>query len=163
MKPAPFEYVAPRSLEDALAELARGGEDAKPLAGGQSLVPLLNMRLARPSLLVADIQMPAAMRSRRASRFAMLALLALLVPAGAVHGTPLRTCKRICGPSIDLGCPGLRKGKLKKCRTRPYRQDIPPGPVEQDAAAKACVPHAPPVLSASLAPRTIVPRSGPRG
>ena len=52
MKPAPFEYVAPRSLEVALAELARGGEDAKPLAGGQSLVPLLNMRLARPSLLV---------------------------------------------------------------------------------------------------------------
>ncbi len=52
MKPAPFEYVRPETLEEALAELARGGEDAKPLAGGQSLVPLLNMRLLRPSLLV---------------------------------------------------------------------------------------------------------------
>jgi carbon-monoxide dehydrogenase medium subunit len=52
MKPAPFEYVAPRSIEEALTELARGGPDAKVLAGGQSLVPLLNFRLARPSLLV---------------------------------------------------------------------------------------------------------------
>jgi carbon-monoxide dehydrogenase medium subunit len=52
VKPAPFEYVRPRTLDEALAELARGGEDAQPLAGGQSLVPLLNMRLLRPSLLV---------------------------------------------------------------------------------------------------------------
>lgn len=52
MKPPAFEYVAARSLEEALAALADGGEDAKPLAGGQSLVPALNMRLVRPSLLV---------------------------------------------------------------------------------------------------------------
>ena len=52
MKPAPFEYVAPRSLEEAVAELGRGGPDAKVLAGGQSLVPLLNFRLARPSVLI---------------------------------------------------------------------------------------------------------------
>ena len=42
MKPAPFEYVAPRSLNEALAALADGGPDAKLLAGGQSLIPLLN-------------------------------------------------------------------------------------------------------------------------
>jgi carbon-monoxide dehydrogenase medium subunit len=52
VKPAAFDYVAPRSLEEALAALARGGEDAKPLAGGQSLVPALNLRIVRPSLLV---------------------------------------------------------------------------------------------------------------
>lgn len=52
MKPPPFEYVAARSLDEALAALAEGGEDAKPIAGGQSLVPALNMRLVRPSLLV---------------------------------------------------------------------------------------------------------------
>jgi 2-furoyl-CoA dehydrogenase FAD binding subunit len=52
MKPPAFEYVRPETLEEALAELERGDEDAKPLAGGQSLVPLLNMRLARPSLVV---------------------------------------------------------------------------------------------------------------
>ena len=52
MKPAPFEYDAPTELEEALALLARHGEDAKVLAGGQSLVPLLNFRLARPARLI---------------------------------------------------------------------------------------------------------------
>ena len=52
MKPAPFDYVRAGSLEEALDVLAQGGDDAKPLAGGQSLVPALNMRLVRPSLLV---------------------------------------------------------------------------------------------------------------
>ena len=52
MKPAPFDYVAPRSLDEAVAALAEGGPEAKLLAGGQSLIPLLNFRLARPALLV---------------------------------------------------------------------------------------------------------------
>jgi CO/xanthine dehydrogenase FAD-binding subunit len=52
MKPAPFDYVAAHSLDEAVAALAQGGADAKVLAGGQSLIPLLNFRLARPSLLV---------------------------------------------------------------------------------------------------------------
>jgi len=52
MKPAPFDYTAPRSLDEAVSALAHGGPDAKVLAGGQSLIPLLNFRLARPSLLV---------------------------------------------------------------------------------------------------------------
>lgn len=52
MKPAAFEFVAARSLEEAVAALAEEGEDAKPIAGGQSLVPALNMRLVRPSVLV---------------------------------------------------------------------------------------------------------------
>ena len=52
MKPAPFEYVRPESLDEALSSLAAGGDEAKILAGGQSLVPALNMRVLRPSLLV---------------------------------------------------------------------------------------------------------------
>ena len=52
MKPPAFEYVAPRSLDEAVHALARGGRDARVLAGGQSLIPLLNFRLARPTLLV---------------------------------------------------------------------------------------------------------------
>jgi carbon-monoxide dehydrogenase medium subunit len=52
VKPPPFEYRRPASLEEALADLAAGGEDAKVLAGGQSLVPMLAFRLARPSVLV---------------------------------------------------------------------------------------------------------------
>jgi CO/xanthine dehydrogenase FAD-binding subunit len=52
VKPPPFDYVAARSLDEALAALAQGGEDAKPIAGGQSLVAALNLRLVRPSVLV---------------------------------------------------------------------------------------------------------------
>lgn len=52
MKPAPFDYVAPDSLEAALAVLAERGPEAKLLAGGQSLIPVMNFRLARPGWLV---------------------------------------------------------------------------------------------------------------
>jgi carbon-monoxide dehydrogenase medium subunit len=52
MKPAPFQYWAPDRLGEALELLAEHGYDAKPLAGGQSLVPMLNLRLARPAVLV---------------------------------------------------------------------------------------------------------------
>jgi carbon-monoxide dehydrogenase medium subunit len=50
--PSAFEYVAPESLDEALAALRDGGEDAKVLAGGHSLIPLMKLRLAAPSLLV---------------------------------------------------------------------------------------------------------------
>lgn len=52
MKPPRFAYARAESLEEALALLAEGGDDAKPLAGGQSLVPALNFRLVRPTHLV---------------------------------------------------------------------------------------------------------------
>jgi CO/xanthine dehydrogenase FAD-binding subunit len=52
VKPAAFEYEAPTSVDEALDLLAEHGDDAKVLAGGQSLVPLLNFRLARPARLV---------------------------------------------------------------------------------------------------------------
>ncbi|HEX8204555.1 MAG TPA: xanthine dehydrogenase family protein subunit M [Solirubrobacteraceae bacterium] len=52
MIPADFEYCAPDTLQEAVALLAEGGEDAKPLAGGHSLIPLMKLRLAFPTLLV---------------------------------------------------------------------------------------------------------------
>src|SRR5204863_85648 len=52
MKPAPFDYFAPATVDEALALLAQHGGDAKPLAGGQSLIPAMNFRLARPAVLV---------------------------------------------------------------------------------------------------------------
>jgi carbon-monoxide dehydrogenase medium subunit len=52
MKPPVFEYTAVHSIEEAVAELAKHGDGAKLLAGGQSLVPLLNMRLATPERLI---------------------------------------------------------------------------------------------------------------
>lgn len=52
MKPAPFVHHAPRSVDEAVSVLAEVGHDGKVLAGGQSLVPVLNMRLASPGHLV---------------------------------------------------------------------------------------------------------------
>lgn len=52
MKPAAFSYHRPASVDEALDLLARHGADAKPIAGGQSLVPMMNMRLASPAHLV---------------------------------------------------------------------------------------------------------------
>ncbi len=52
MKPAHFEYHAPKNLAEALSLLSKLGDTARPLAGGQSLVPMMNFRLARPSNLV---------------------------------------------------------------------------------------------------------------
>src|SRR5213593_1672187 len=52
MKPAAFEYFTPATVDEALALLAEHGGEAKPLAGGQSLIPAMNFRLARPAMLV---------------------------------------------------------------------------------------------------------------
>ena len=52
MKPAAFEYHRPRTIDDALALLSEVGEDGKILAGGQSLVPLMNFRLAQPAHVI---------------------------------------------------------------------------------------------------------------
>jgi len=52
MKPAPFEYYAPTTVEQALFHLAEHGYDAKVLAGGQSLVPTMNFRLSQPAVIV---------------------------------------------------------------------------------------------------------------
>lgn len=52
MKPAAFEYTAPRTVDEVLALLAQHGSEAKVIAGGQSLVPMLNFRLARPAHVI---------------------------------------------------------------------------------------------------------------
>ena len=52
MKPASFKYFAPTSVEETLAHLAEHGWDAKVLAGGQSLIPMMNFRLAQPEILI---------------------------------------------------------------------------------------------------------------
>ena len=71
MIPAKFDYVRPSSLDEAVRALDQGGEDAKVIAGGQSLLPLLRLRLAYPDLLVdlgrlaADEPLPQSSRRRR--------------------------------------------------------------------------------------------------
>ena len=58
MKPVPFRYERPETVEEAVALLREHGDEAKVLAGGQSLVPMLNMRLARPSVIVDVNRLP---------------------------------------------------------------------------------------------------------
>lgn len=64
MIPAAFDYVAPTTLDEAVGALAEAGEDAKVLAGGQSLLPVLRMRLAAPSKLI-DLNKVAELRGVR--------------------------------------------------------------------------------------------------
>ncbi|MFV0462779.1 MAG: FAD binding domain-containing protein [Nostocoides sp.] len=64
MIPAAFDYLAPESLQEALAALAQHGDDAKILAGGQSLLPVLRMRLNAPEVVI-DLGKVAALRGIR--------------------------------------------------------------------------------------------------
>ena len=66
MKPAPFDYVRAEHCDDAVALLSQYGDDARILAGGQSLMPMLNMRLAQPQVLI-DISQTADLQFIRAS------------------------------------------------------------------------------------------------
>src|SRR5882757_4314456 len=52
MKPAPFDYVAPTTIQEACAALAEAGGGATVLAGGQTLMPLLNLRMSQPFVIV---------------------------------------------------------------------------------------------------------------
>src|SRR3954467_10438790 len=58
MKPPPFDYARPGSLDEAIALLSRHGGEAKAIAGGQSLMPMLAFRLAAPALLVDIARIP---------------------------------------------------------------------------------------------------------
>jgi CO/xanthine dehydrogenase FAD-binding subunit len=90
VKPPPFAYVAPRSLDEALSAV---DEDSRPLAGGQSLIPVLNFRLSRPARLV-DLNRVAELASLRraggALRIgAMVRQAALERSATVAEGWPL--------------------------------------------------------------------------
>ncbi len=64
MIPAPFEYVRPTTVDEALQAVAAGGEDVKILAGGQSLIPVMRLRLAAPETVV-DLTRVAELRGVR--------------------------------------------------------------------------------------------------
>jgi carbon-monoxide dehydrogenase medium subunit len=100
MKPAPFDYQAPHSLEEALALKARHGDDAKFLAGGQSLIPAMNFRLVQAALLVdvngvpgldfirahgGELRMGALTRQRRLERDPLVAQHAPLLRETMPH------------------------------------------------------------------------------
>jgi len=65
MKPPPFDYIVPGTLEEALHAARQGGSEAKYLAGGQSLVPAMNFRIAQPGLLIDLNRIPGLDEVRR--------------------------------------------------------------------------------------------------
>ena len=130
MKAAPFAYVRPATLDDAVAELAATGGDGKVLAGGQSLVPVLAMRLGRPGTLVdingvagldtIDRQGPvlrvgATTRQRQLERSPAAAdvpLLGLALPF--VGHRELRSRGTVCG-SLAHADPGAELPAVASC------------------------------------------------
>ena len=65
MKPARFSFVRPQSRQEILDALAEHGSDASVIAGGQTLVPMLNMRLAKPKVLIDAARLAANERVNR--------------------------------------------------------------------------------------------------
>jgi carbon-monoxide dehydrogenase medium subunit len=80
VKPAPFDYHAPETVDECVSVLAQHGDEAKVLAGGQSLVPMLALRLARPEVLVDVNRVPELAAVRREDGF-------LVVGATTRHAT----------------------------------------------------------------------------
>jgi carbon-monoxide dehydrogenase medium subunit len=110
VKPAAFEYLAPETVEEALEALAAHGEAAAVLAGGQSLVPMMNLRISAPSVLIdimriaelrfirhADgwIEIGAGIRMAQAERECQSPLLTAAL--GHVGHPAIRNCGTVCG------------------------------------------------------------------
>jgi carbon-monoxide dehydrogenase medium subunit len=99
VKPAAFDYVAPPTVEQAVAALAAGDGDARILAGGQSLVPAMNARLARPALLI-DINRIAG-------------LDAITIDAGQLAvGALVRHHKMAMSPAVAAASPLLARAAM---------------------------------------------------
>jgi CO/xanthine dehydrogenase FAD-binding subunit len=106
VKPPPFAYARAESLEQALALLAEGGEDAKALAGGQSLVPALSFRLLRPTHLV-DIDRVGGLDDVRVTD-GRLSLGALVRHATLARLQPSESHKALRGAARAIGHDAIR-------------------------------------------------------
>ena len=141
MLPPPFDYVAPRSLDEVLDLLAEHGDEAKVLAGGQSLIPVLKLRLGEPALLVdinrldglgditedgGQLRVGALVRHRDAERSALLweRYPTMAVAAPQVSDPLVRNLGTVCGslahadPAGDWGAVMLAMGAELVARSR---------------------------------------------
>jgi aerobic carbon-monoxide dehydrogenase medium subunit len=115
VKPAPFEYFDPRTADEAVALLATHGDEAKILAGGQSLVPMLALRLARPAAVIdvnrvagldgvsqrgATLSLGALVRQRALERWAADHAPLLATALGHVGHAPIRTRGTVAGSIV---------------------------------------------------------------
>ncbi len=108
MKPARFEYFAPTSLPEAVALLQAHGDDAKLLAGGQSLVPLMNLRLAQPSVVI-DLNRVSDLAYVRAEEDGRIAIGAM-TRHHEVATSPLvrEHCPLLADAAARIGFPAIR-------------------------------------------------------
>ena len=104
MIPAAFDYQAPTSLDDALRLLAEGGDDAKIIAGGQSLLPVLKLRLAAPD---CSSTWPRSISSRGSGTTANAIVIGAMTPHYQVVARPARGRARIVARQVrrDRGGP----------------------------------------------------------
>jgi 2-furoyl-CoA dehydrogenase FAD binding subunit len=109
MKPAPFDYVRATSTQHALDALADAGEDARVLAGGQSLMAVLNMRLAQPRLLV-DISRTEELDHVRADRDAGWLTVGAATTQGSVEW---RATLRDEVPLLALAFPNISHFQIR--------------------------------------------------
>ena len=108
MKPPRFSYAAPATLEEALALLARHGAEARVLAGGQSLMPLLNFRLARPGHVI-DVNRLAGLAAVTAGADGGLRVGALVRQRTLERSAPIRErCPLIAQAMPFVGHPQIR-------------------------------------------------------
>jgi aerobic carbon-monoxide dehydrogenase medium subunit len=147
MLPPPFDYVAPRSLEEVLDLLAEHGDEAKVLAGGQSLIPVLKLRMGEPALLVdinrlhglddlaedgGGLRVGALVRHRDAERSALLRERYPTMAAAApqVSDPLVRNLGTVCGslahadPAGDWGAVMLAMGAELVARSRDGERTI---------------------------------------
>jgi carbon-monoxide dehydrogenase medium subunit len=148
MFPPRFDYLAPRTVEEALDTLAERGEDAKVLAGGQSLIPLLKLRFAAPEVLVDINRLPGLdtlaeddgwlwvgplVRHRDAERSALLRERYPTMAAAApqISDPLVRNLGTVCGslahadPSGDWGAVMIAMGAELVARKRGGERTIP--------------------------------------
>jgi carbon-monoxide dehydrogenase medium subunit len=129
VKPAPFEYFDPRSVDEAVTLLETHGDDAKVLAGGQSLVPMLALRLARPAAVIdvnrvagldglrqngATLSVGALVRQRALERWAAERTPLLATALRHVGHAPIRTRGTVAG-SIAHADPASELPALLLC------------------------------------------------
>ena len=115
MKPAPFEYFDPRTVDETVTLLESHGDDAKVLAGGQSLVPMLALRLARPAAVIdlnrvtgldgvrqngATLSVGALVRQRTLERWAAERAPLLTMALHHVGHAPIRTRGTVAGSIV---------------------------------------------------------------
>ena len=109
MKPAPFDYLRALTAQDALDALAQTGDDARVLAGGQSLMAVLNMRLAQPRVLV-DISRTAELDAVRVDEKAGQ----LVVSAAATQGSvEWRSTLRSEVPMLAMAFPHISHFQIR--------------------------------------------------